>query len=390
MAFTTRSLPWDKTSHSRELLLEREWLVTNGLGGFASGTISGAITRRYHGLLIAALPAPYGRMVMWSHVSEFLRFADDDVVSLGAEERAGGQLNLGAADYLHEFRLENGLPVWTYHVRDLVLEKRILMLHLQNTVHVIYRILEGEKRPRLELQPAFFFRHYESPVNEGLAVPYRLSAIEDRYELSAVDSVLPPLRIKLASNRAQFTVSPQNIHQVVYRIEQSRGYAYEGTLWSPGFFHVDLQERNLAAIIASTEEWGIVNVLAPEAAIAAEEERRAKMLDDALPEARRGFPARTVIAGYHWFTDWGRDTMISLEGLALVSGRCLEAGYILRTFSHYVRDGLIPNMFPDGEKEGLYHTADATSRSIICAAHVSIFTSIRMTVCWRRAPKAIN
>src|SRR5437764_1122193 len=146
MTFTNRTVPWDKASHSRELLLSREWLVTNGLGGFASGTISGAITRRYHGLLIAALPAPHGRMVMWSHVSEFLRFADEDVISLGAEERAGGQLNLGAADYLHEFRLENGLPVWAYHVRDLVVEKRILMLHLQNDVHVIYRILEGEKR----------------------------------------------------------------------------------------------------------------------------------------------------------------------------------------------------------------------------------------------------
>ncbi|PYM01483.1 MAG: glycogen debranching protein, partial [Verrucomicrobia bacterium] len=390
MAFTTRSLPWDKTSHSRELLLEREWLVTNGLGGFASGTISGAITRRYHGLLIAALPAPHGRMVMWSHVSEFLRFGDDDVISLGAEERAGGQLNLGAADYLHEFRLENGLPVWTYHVRDLVLEKRILMLHLQNTVHVIYRILEGEKRPRLELRPAFFFRHYESPVNEGLAAPYRLSAVEDRYEISDAHSRLPPLRIKLAIDPAQFTVLPQIIHQVVYRIEQSRGYAYEGNLWSPGFFYVDMHERNMAALIGSTEEWDIINVLAPEGATAAEEERRAKMLDDALPEARREFPAelvfagdqfiitpggraeetarahaagdevRTVIAGYHWFTDWGRDTMISLEGLALVSGRCLEAGYILRTFAHYVRDGLIPNMFPDREKEGLYHTADAT------------------------------
>src|SRR6266568_1233539 len=390
MAFTTRSLLWDKASHSRELLLSREWLVTNGLGGFASGTISGAITRRYHGLLIAALPAPHGRIVMWSHVSEFLRFADDDVISLGAEERAGGQLRLGAADFLHEFRLENGLPVWTYHVRDLVLEKRVLMLHLQNTVHVIYRILEGEKRPRLELRPAFFFRHYESPVNEGMLAPYRLSAIEDRYEISAPDSGLPPLRIKLANDRAQFTVLPQIIHQVVYRIEQSRGYAYEGVLWSPGFFHVDMQERNMAAIIASTEAWGIINVLAPDAAIAAEEERRAKMLDDALPEARRGFPAelvfagdqfiitpagraeeaarahaagdevRTVIAGYHWFTDWGRDTMISLEGLTLVTGRCLEAGYILRTFAHYLRIGLIANIFPDGEKEGLYHTADAT------------------------------
>jgi len=264
MTFTNRTLPWDKASHSRELLLSREWLVTNGLGGFASGTISGAITRRHHGLLIAALPTPHGRMVMWSHVSEFLRFPDDDVVSLGAEERAGGQLNLGAADYLHEFRLENGLPVWTYHVRDLVLEKRVLMLHLQNTVHVIYRILEGEKRPRLELRPAFFFRHYEAPVNEGMPAPYRLSAIEDRYEISAPDSGLPPLRIKLANDRAQFTVLPQIIHQVVYRIEQSRGYAYEGNLWSPGFFYVDMQERNMAAIIGSTMRELSVTMLSTE------------------------------------------------------------------------------------------------------------------------------
>src|SRR4051812_30450306 len=390
MVLTTRSTPWDKASHSRELLLSREWLVTNGLGGFASGTVSGVITRRYHGLLIAALPVPHGRMVMWSHVSEFLRFADDDVVSLGAEERAGGQLGLGAADYLQQFRLENGLPVWTYHVRGLVLEKRVLMLHLQNTAQIIYRIVEGQRRLRLELRPAFSFRHYESPVNEVLPPPYRLSAIEDRYEISAAHSGLPPLRMKVSNEGAQFTVSPQNIHQVVYRIEQSRGYAYEGNLWSPGFFHVDMEERDLVGIIASMEPWDIINVLAPKAAMAAEEERRAKMLEDALPEAHRGFPAelvfagdqfiitpagraeeaarahaagdevRTVIAGYHWFTDWGRDTMISLEGLALVTGRALEAGYILRTFAHYVSDGLIPNMFPDGEKEGLYHTADAT------------------------------
>src|SRR5437762_8830013 len=149
MAFTTRSLLWDKASHSREVLLGREWLVPNGPAGSSSGTISGTITRRYHGLLIAALPAPHGRMVMWSHVSEFLRFADDDVISLGAEERAGGQLQLGAADFLHEFCLENGLPVWTYRVRDLVLEKRVLMLHLQNTVHVIYRILERSEERRV-------------------------------------------------------------------------------------------------------------------------------------------------------------------------------------------------------------------------------------------------
>src|SRR5438309_3021381 len=105
MAFTKRTMPWDKGSHSREVLLSREWLVTNGLGGYASGTVSGAITRRYHGLLTAALPVPLGRVVMWSHISEVLRFSDDDLVSLGAEERALGQLDLRGADYLSEFRL---------------------------------------------------------------------------------------------------------------------------------------------------------------------------------------------------------------------------------------------------------------------------------------------
>jgi len=389
MAFTMRTMPWDKASHSREVLLSHEWLVTNGLGGYASGTVSGAITRRYHGLLIAALPAPHGRMVMWSHASEFLRFADDDIVSLGSEERAGGQLDLRAAECLREFRLEDGLPVWTYHVRDLVLEKRVLLPHLQNTVHVTYRILQGGKRPRLELRPAFHFRHHEEPVNVGLATPYRLTAIDHRYEINASDSSLPPLRMKLA-DRAEFTISPQQVDQVVYRLEQNRGYAYEGALWSPGFFQVDMQNRDVVALIASTESWDIIDVLTPEAALKAEQERRARLLDEAMPEARSGFPAelvfagdqfvitpagraeeaarahadgdevRTVIAGYHWFTDWGRDTMISLEGLALVTGRSLEAGYILRTFAHYVRDGLIPNTFPEGEKEGLYHTADAT------------------------------
>src|SRR5947209_19370092 len=131
-----RALSWDGAQMSREVLLSREWLITNGLGGYASGTISGAITRRYHGLLIASLPAPLGRVVMWSHVSEVLCFGENDSVSLGAEERAGGQLELNSAEYLREFRLEDGLPAWTCHVRDIVLEKRVVMPHLQNTVYV--------------------------------------------------------------------------------------------------------------------------------------------------------------------------------------------------------------------------------------------------------------
>ena len=386
----TRAMPWDGAHMSRELLLTREWIVTNGLGGYASGTVSGAVTRRYHGLLIAALPAPLGRVVMWSHVSEFLRFSDDDVVSLGAEERAGGQLDLKSADYLTEFRLEDGLPIWTYHVRDVVVEKRVLLPHLQNTVHVSYQVISAGKPPRLELRPAFHFRHHEAPVDSDLGAPYKLTAIDGRYEIAAGRRKLPPLRMRLQGRESAFTIASAKIPQVVYRIEQQRGYAYEGELWSPGFFRVDLTEQSTATLLGSTEPWDIIDVLNPEDVLAAERERRARLLHDAIPKARHDFPAelifaadqfvitpagrfeeaarahaagdevRTVIAGYHWFTDWGRDTMISLEGLTLITGRWLEAGYILRTFVHYVRDGLIPNMFPDGAKEGVYHTADAT------------------------------
>ncbi|HTD87902.1 MAG TPA: amylo-alpha-1,6-glucosidase, partial [Candidatus Binatia bacterium] len=348
------------------------------------------MTRRYHGLLIAALAAPLGRVVMWNHVSEFLRFSDDDVVSLGAEERAGGQLDLKSADYLTEFRLEDGLPVWTYRVRDVVVEKRVLLPHLQNTVHVSYQVISRRKPPGLELRPAFHFRHHEASVDGDLAAPYKLTAVDGRYEIAAARRKLPALRMRLHGRESAFTIAPCKIPQVVYRIEQQRGYAYEGELWSPGFFRVDLTERSTATLVGSTEPWDIIDVLEPEDVLAAERERRARLLHDAVPKARQDFPAelvfaadqfvitpagrfeeaarahaagdevRTVIAGYHWFTDWGRDTMISLEGLTLITGRWLEAGYILRTFAHYVRDGLIPNMFPDGAKEGRYNTADAT------------------------------
>jgi predicted glycogen debranching enzyme len=196
--------------------------------------------------------------------------------------------------------------------------------------------------------------------------------------------------MRLRGKATAFTIAPAKVNQVIYRIEQARGYAHEGELWSPGFFQVDLANEGTATLIGSTEPWDIVDVLSPVEVLAAERERRARLLEDADSEAQSGVAAelvfasdqyvitpagrsqeaarahasgdevRTIIAGYHWFTDWGRDTMISLEGLTLVTGRCLEAGYILRTFARYVRDGLIPNMFPDRQKEGLYHTADAT------------------------------
>src|SRR5207248_10041713 len=137
-------LPWagKGAAAGPEKLLTREWLVTNGLGGYATGTIGGAVTRRYQGLLIAALPAPLGRQMMLNHLSELLRLPDGTTVLFGGEETEGA-LALHGADHLTEFRLEAGLPVWRYELKGIAFEKRVLLPHMQNTVHVHYRLVEG-------------------------------------------------------------------------------------------------------------------------------------------------------------------------------------------------------------------------------------------------------
>jgi predicted glycogen debranching enzyme len=384
-----RRMEWAlATVAEAERLLTREWLVTNGLGGYASGTVAGAVTRRYHGLLVAALPAPVGRIVLLNHLSESFKLPDGKVINIGGEERVGGSLALHT-DNLREFELDAGLPVWRYALGDAVLEKRLLLPHRQNTVHVTYRLVSGPGAVTLTLRPSIHFRPHEAPVNRPIEGSYALTAIGDRYELT-LRPHSPTLRFYLHGDRPAFTIDGRSIPEVVYRVEQSRGYEASGDLWSPGFFVVELAPGQEVTLVASAEPWEIVNALTPAGALAAERERRRRLLALAPPPAREGAagelvlaadqfiitPAgrvedsararaagdevRTVIAGYHWFTDWGRDTMISLDGLTLVTGRHLEAGYILRTFAYYVRDGLIPNLFPEGENRGLYHTADAT------------------------------
>src|SRR5438874_11778628 len=261
---------------------------------------------------------------------------------------------------------------------------------MQNTVHVSYELVSGADRVGLALRPSVNFRAQELPVSEPLAPGYEFRAIRDHYEICLPHTPLPPLRFKLWASAVTFILKGRRIDNVLYPVEESRGYQARGDLWSPGYFRFSVSAAQPATLVASTETVETMNVMDPAGALRAERNRRRRLVVHAAPEARQGVPAelvlaadqfiitpagrsdetarahaygdevRTVIAGYHWFTDWGRDTMISLEGLTLVTGRLLEAGYILRTFAHYVRDGLIPNMFPDGAKEGRYNTADAT------------------------------
>ncbi len=390
METVNRRMPWPEPDPGNaEPLLTREWLLTNGLGGYAAGTVAGVATRRYHGLLIAALFEPHGRVVMLNHLVEQIRLPDGSLVRFGGAEHAARTLRLHGAGHLQEFRLDTGLPVWRYAVGGVVLEKQILLVYRQNTVHIHYRLVEGGGPVRLWLRPSLHFRPQDAAVSTQLPARHVLTASDGRYEVSD-GSGLPPLRMMLYGRRAAFTLETTRTPLILYRNEARRGYDSTGELWRPGYFRIDLAKGQDATLVASTEAWDAIQALSPADAEQAERLRLNRLVEQAPPEARGGLPGelvlsadqfiitpagraeeaararaagdevRTVIAGYHWFTDWGRDTMISLEGLTLCTGRAREAGYILRTFAHYVRDGLIPNLIPEGRKEGLYHTADAT------------------------------
>jgi predicted glycogen debranching enzyme len=263
-----------------------------------------------------------------------------------------------------------------------------LMPYLQNSVHVIYRLLQAERPVRLTLRPMVHIRPHEGSLGPLLPESFSFVATDEGYEISA-GADMPSLRMLVYAPRSEVIIESRHIMSQEYALELRRGYPHVGQLWSPGYIAIAMDDPE-AAFVASTEPWETIRALTPRQALAAETQRREELCQRAcvstrspvtgelalaadqfiivpgsrLGEAARaratGDEARTVIAGYHWFTDWGRDTMISLEGLTMTTGRYGEAGYILRTFAHYVRDGLIPNMFPEGERVGLYHTADAT------------------------------
>ena len=366
---------FSRGSTAPNVLVDREWLVGNGIGGYASGTISGVITRRFHGLLVAALRNPLGRTMMLNQLTEWIVLPDGREVQLD-----------GAA--IAEFRLELGLPVWTFALEGVRLEKRLFLPARQNTVAVTYDLLEGPSGLGLHLRPAIHLRPHEGSVAKEPPV-YTVSLTEDRFEL--IDAgAYPPLRMYVKGARTSFVFEPSERRPVEYSVEAARGYDSRGVLWSRGRFDVTLDPGAHATFIASVEDWEILLALDPDELAACERTRRLGLLarvdsrgDDPVTDSlvlgadqfvispvgrtvdaararARGDSLRTIIAGYHWFTDWGRDTMISLEGLCLLTGRHREARWILRTFAGYVRDGLIPNLFPEGSHEGLYHTADAT------------------------------
>lgn len=225
--------------------LTREWLVTNGLGGYAAGTVGGVATRRYHGLLTAALPAPLGRQMRLNRLGESLCLPGGRPVPLGNPAATAGRAD--ARRHVTEFWLELGLPVWRYEVSGHVLEKRVVMPYMQNTVYVRYRLLAGASL-RLALRPAVHFRRNDAPVSDLDGASYTLTVSGPRYELSD-GSGAPPLRIRLHALHAELVMASETFEDVFYIVEERRGYEASGSLWSPGCFEMELTQGDEVALV---------------------------------------------------------------------------------------------------------------------------------------------
>ena len=323
-----------------------EWLETNGIGGFASSSIAGLNTRRYHGLLTAATTPPVGRVVLLSKLEETL------IVNGGRYElsanRYSGAVHPRGFEHLREFRLDPG-PVWTYEAAGVRLEKRVSMVDGENTTVIEYTIA-GDAA--LEVRPLIAFRDYHSTTHENSGLDPTVEERAGVVKLAPYPG-LPPLY--LAHGNGQVGAGNGWYRNFEFDRERERGLDFREDLYNP----LVLTFAGSARIAASTEadpgglETG-PGPADPPATLVAELTRAANQFI-----VRRG-NGKTVIAGYHWFSDWGRDTMIALPGLTLVTGRHDVARQILSEFAQAMNRGMLPNRFPDAGETPEYNTVDAT------------------------------
>jgi predicted glycogen debranching enzyme len=345
-----------------------EWLETNGLGGFSSSTITGLNTRRYHGLLVAATRPPVGRMVLLSKLEETL-VIDGHPLDLSVN-RYPGVVHPQGFRCLKQFRLDP-FPIFTYEVNGVAVEKSVFMIQGENTVVVQYQLLRSPAAVRslgLFLRPLIAFRDYHSTTHENGALN---GSVGQEPGLAALAPYPGLPTLYLAHNALDLQPSGDWYRNFEYDAERERGLDYQEDLFCPLLFRFDLDASKAASILASTEPHDVARAAEYRAA----EIARRKSLREGAPAAddftralavaadqylvARG-NLKTVIAGYHWFSDWGRDTMISLPGLALATGKYDVARDILREFAQTVNQGMLPNRFPDSGGPPEYNTVDAT------------------------------
>ena len=350
-----------------EAACRREWLETNGIGGFASSTLAGINTRRYHGLLVAATKPPVGRLVLLSKLEETI-LIDGQAFDLCANQYHGAVHPLGFR-YLKQFRLDP-FPIFTFEIQGLGIEKSVFMVQGENTTVVQYEMQSLGKATSVELEvrPLLAFRDYHSLTNENGTIDSRVLL---QSGLASISLYLGLPTLHLVHDAATVENAGYWYRNFKYEAERERGLDHTEDLFNPCVLRFDLGTLKKSTVIASTERRDIAS-----ASLLRQNElsRRRQALSTSPVEdgfvkalsvasghyivSRRD--QKTVIAGYPWFSDWGRDTMIALPGLTLASHRFEVARSILQTFARHVDRGMLPNCFPDAGETPQYNTVDAT------------------------------
>jgi predicted glycogen debranching enzyme len=352
-----------------EAATRREWLVTNGIGGYASGTVAGAVTRRYHGLLVAALRPPVARTVTLVKADAVADYGGRRV-ELGSNEYADGTRHPQGHRHVEQFRLDGTVPTWTWAIADARLEARVFMAHGRNTTYVSYTLARGSAAMELELTPLVAWRDYH--WHQRGPGHFDVDASPEGCTVQSNGG-----RLRLVAEGGRFEEAPGWHWNLLHAVERARGLDEREDLFVPGRFRFRLQPGETVALVATTEEAPPASAADALAALRARELSLLGKLPAGAPDYIRrlalaadqfivtrgsggGEQGSTVIAGYPWFTDWGRDTMIALPGLTLDVGRPDIARGILATFARHVDQGLLPNRFPDGAEAPEYNTVDAT------------------------------
>ena len=356
----------------------REWLVTNGIGGYASGTVAGSQTRRYHGLLLAALQPPVGRTQLVSSFDEIVRYDRADF-SLATHRWASGAVDPQGFLFLESFRLEGTTPVWTYALADALLEKRVWMRQGENTTYVQYKLLRGSYDVEVAVKALVNYRDFHSMTHAG-NWRMNIEPVQNGVKILAFAGAAP-FYVKCAAAICE----PRHEWYLgcYLQAETERGLDDRDDRLFAALFRTKLAVGSSVTFLASTEAAASLDgetTLAERAnhnvkLFQSWQEKNAALAEDApswlwqlvlaadqfivkrsLPQEPDG---RSVIAGYHWFGDWGRDTMIALPGLTLTTGRADVAKQILLAFSRDVDSGMLPNNFPDVGGDPAYNTVDA-------------------------------
>ena len=359
----------------------REWLISNGIGGYGAGTVAGVLTRRYHGLLIAALKPPTQRTLLLTKLNETVKYNNLNY-DLYCDRWADGTISAHGYKNLERFGLEGSTPVWRYRLADAVVEKRIWMQQGANTTYIRYTLVSGSQAIALSLDALVNYRDHHGDTHAS-DWQMNIEPIERGIRVKANPDAAA-LYLTSSSNQS-VTWKPTQIWFYNYglAVEQYRGLIEVEDHLLAGTCTVILEPGASVTIAASTEPDSNLDfnsawqqhydyeqsILTQATKLEPKSDRQPEWLDTLILAADSfivdrptdTFPqGKTIIAGYPWFSDWGRDTMISLPGLTLTTGRPNIAASILRTFARYVDRGMLPNVFPDGGESPDYNTVDAT------------------------------